>query len=187
MIPTLVLITLTLALATAAHARKRPAEHGQWNPPLTVQIAETQVATWRCQDQLGQPRTPYSRSPWNLPRSRAYRQWTLQLWQQRRTACLLALHERGRQWNWQAWLPDKWRRVGETGLNWLHANSSYVSAFGIQAGSQNGAYDNDAAKVGMPPWTDAQGRHPSPWQQYQTALSHYNQFGEFSGWGCKGA
>jgi hypothetical protein len=176
MIPTLVLITLTLALATAAHARKRPAEHGVWNPPLTVQIAETQVATWRCQDQLGEPRTRYSRSPWNLPRSRAYRQWTLQLWQQRRTACLLTLHERGRQWNWQAWLPNVWRAIGEceTQLNWRHDSGTYQGAFGFYRGSW------DAFKLAGYP---DEAYQASPWQQYQVALAIYNRYG-FSGWGC---
>jgi hypothetical protein len=43
MIPTLVLITITLALATAAHARKRPAEHGIWNPPRISQARENVV------------------------------------------------------------------------------------------------------------------------------------------------
>lgn len=177
---TLTTAALLLILAATAHAAK---------PKLSTLIAEKQVATWKCQDKLQWARTRASVPPWSLPRSTAYRQWVLKAWTQRHGICQAALREQARQWNWSAWLPDKWRRVGqcETGLNWLHANSSYVSAFGIQAGSHNGAYDSDAAKVGMPPWTDAQGRHPSPWQQYQTAVSHYNQFGGFSGWGCRNA
>jgi hypothetical protein len=34
---------ITLALATAAHARKRPAEHGVWNPPRISQAREAVV------------------------------------------------------------------------------------------------------------------------------------------------
>ena len=151
--------------------------------PLPTLIAETEVAVWRCQDQLAIPRTKYSISPWKLPKSQAYRKWTLELWKQRRTACLLALHEQARQWNWQAWLPDKWRRIGicETQLNWRHSNGSHVSAFGIS----RQAYNQDAAVYGAPAWDDR--RIPSPWNQYQAALGHYKLHGGFAGWGCRGA
>lgn len=93
------------------------------------------------------------------------------------------------QYKWWVWMPANWQALGacETGYgkrpgNFNHHNSSYVSAFGIQRGAFNGAYDSDARKVGMPPWNDA--HPPTPWQQYQTALSHYRSFGD--GWGCPG-
>lgn len=92
------------------------------------------------------------------------------------------------QWKWWVWLPDKWQRIGacETGYgkrpgNWNHANTQYVSAFGIYRPQ----YDKDAASMGAPPWNDA--RPPSPWHQYRAALGHYRMFGGFSGWGCRGA
>jgi hypothetical protein len=171
-----VILTVICTCAIVGLARASP-------PTLPTLIAETEVATWKCQDQLQLPRTQYSIPPWKLPKSRLYRQWTLQLWQQRHAACLIALHERARQWNWQAFLPDKWRRVGicETGLNWRHANGQYVSAFGISRRE----YDRDAASMHAPPWNDA--RPPSPWDQYQAALGHYHRFGGFSGWSCRGA
>lgn len=88
------------------------------------------------------------------------------------------------QFRYRVWLPANWRSVAqcETGLNWHHHNSSYVSAFGIQRGHLGGQYDDDARRAGMPPWNDA--RPPTPWQQYRTALSHYRRFGD--GWGCAG-
>lgn len=88
-----------------------------------------------------------------------------------------------RQYDWQRWLPDKWRRVSvcETGLNWHHQNSQFVSAFGIS----RQAYDEDARVYGAPPWND--GTNPTPWEQYQAALGHYRIHGGFSGWGCRGA
>lgn len=95
------------------------------------------------------------------------------------------------QYRWQVWLPAKWQRVGvcETGLNWSHHNSGYVSAFGIQRThwwpAPSGTYDADARSAGMPRWNDA--RPPSPWQQYRTALAHYRLHGGFSGWGCRNA
>lgn len=91
--------------------------------------------------------------------------------------------DQGWQWKWQVWLPAKWQRVGvcETQLNWSHANSSYVSAFGIYRTQ----YDADARSMGAPPWSDR--RPPSPWHQYRAALGHYRMFGGFSGWGCRNA
>lgn len=170
----------TLAgLASAA----RPDRISGARPSMAVRVSTQIVLTWRCQDQLGVDRTP-ARSPWALARhSSGYRIWLLNRWMLRRTACLQALAEVKRQWGWQAWLPDKWRRVGicETGLNWHHANSSYVSAFGIS----RQAYDEDAAVMGAPPWNDRV--HPSPWNQYQAALGHYKLHSGFSGWGCRGA
>jgi hypothetical protein len=61
-------------------------------PSLSTRIAETEVMVWRCQDQRAVPRTKYSVSPWALPKSHAYKVWTLRLWKQRHTACLIALH-----------------------------------------------------------------------------------------------
>lgn len=61
-------------------------------PSLPVQVAEAQVATWRCQDQRAVPRTPYSVSPWALPKSHAYRVWVLNTWLLRKNECLKELH-----------------------------------------------------------------------------------------------
>ena len=155
-------------------------------PSLSTRIAETEVMVWRCQDQRAVPRTQYSVSPWALPKSHAYRKWTLGVWQKRLTACGKALHahdvELARlryEQDWQTWLPDKWRRIGmcETQLNWQHSNSSYEGAFGFAVGSW------DAFK--LPGYPDAAWQ-ASPWQQYQVALAIYHRYG-FSGWGCRGA
>jgi hypothetical protein len=150
-------------------------------------IAETEVAVWKCQDHVRVPRTAVSVDPWKIKGGQAYKRWVLNLWRGRLTDCQETLAEVKRQWNWQAWLPDKWRRIGvcETGLNWLHSNSSYVSSFGIQRGAYDGAYDHDARRVGMPPWDDK--RPPTPWQQWRTAVSHFDHHGGFSGWGCRNA
>lgn len=104
-------------------------------------------------------------------------------------ALALAQHGPSWQYKWWVWLPSNWQALGacETGYgkrpgNWKHANSRYVSAFGIQRGSFAGAYDHDAKMAGMPPWNDA--HPPTPWQQYRTALMHYRLYGD--GWGCSG-
>lgn len=109
-------------------------------------------------------------------------------WTRRNLAAARAQWER----SWWLWLPAKWQRVGacETGGgvrpgDWNHHNTGYVSAFGIQRGGGRGHYDHDASDAGMPPWDDQD--PPSPWQQFQTALQHYREFGGFSGWGCRGA
>ncbi len=177
-------LILSLYLLAAALAVVSRADGA--GPTIQTRTAQTIVATWNCQDRLPVART-HARSPWK-PHSTGYRQAELARWQHRLAACRAVLTERARQWNWQAWLPRNWYLVGscETGYggdpNWFHANSSYVSAFGIQRGNFRGAYDDDARKVGMPPWND---KHPpSPWAQYQTALSHYRSFGD--GWGCPG-
>lgn len=85
---------------------------------------------------------------------------------------------------WQEWLPANWYRVGscETGYggppNWRHANSSFVSAFGITRHN----YSVDAARAGTPQWDDR--NPPTPREQYLTALAHYRAYGD--GWGCPG-
>lgn len=180
--------TILICIALLYAARQAPAAPG---PRLTTLIAAQQIATWRCQDQLGWPRTKASVSPWALPKSHAYRVWVLRLWTQRHSICRAAQRELERQWNWQQWLPRNWQLLGacETGYgqvpgNWAHSNSSYVSAFGIQRGNRGGQYDDDARKAGMPPWSDNPRKRPTPWQQYQTALSHYRSFGD--GWECPG-
>jgi hypothetical protein len=89
----------------------------------------------------------------------------------------------GWQWKWEVWLPDKWQRIArcETGLNFDHANGSYVSAFGIW----RPIYNADARAMHSKPWNDRV--HPSPWHQYRAALGHYKMHGGYSGWGCRAA
>lgn len=148
-------------------------------PKQTTRIAEQQVALWKCQDQLGTTRTHPSVPPWSLPKSQKYRGWVLHRWTARRAACVRSLHEVKRQWDWQSWLPDKWRRIGicETQLNWQHSNSSYQGAFGFAIRS----WDD----FKLPGYPD-EAWQASPWQQYQVALAIYAKYG-FSGWGCRGA
>ena len=149
------------------------------DPPKGATIAREIVATWNCQDHLGVPRTP-ARNPWNLKgHSQAYKVWLLNAWKLRYSDCNEELQAKKRQWNWQAWLPDKWRRIGvcETGLNWLHHNSSYQGAFGFATQSW------DSFKLaGYPEDAD----QASPWQQYMVALAIYRRYG-LSGWGCRNA
>lgn len=172
----------TIATIAVIAAATTGASQAKNEPKIQRQISTAIVATWNCQDKIAQQRSK-AQSPWK-PHSQAFYAWQLGHWTKKLKACRAALAERDRQHNWQAWLPGNWVAVArcETGINWSHANSSYVSAFGIQRGNRGGQYDDDARKVGMPPWNDA--RPPTPWQQYQTALSHYRSFGD--GWGCPG-
>ena len=179
------LLASTLAvLVFLATATRAPAA----DPSKGTVIAELITQTRVCQTQLGVARSR-SGDPWK-PRSSAYRAWQQQLWSSRLAQCRKVLHRRAYEWNWQRWLPHNWYSLGscESGYggppNWFHSNGSYVSAFGIQRGAFNGAYDSDAHKVGMPGWDEVPGGRPSPWQQYKTALSHYHSFGD--GWGCPG-
>ncbi len=172
MTPYALIITLVLVASLVVVSRARAAQ-----PSIQVRTAQTIVATWKCQDKIPEPRTA-ARSPWK-PHSRAYRAQELQRWQERWRACTYVLRERARQWHWEEWLPDKWRRIGvcETGLNWQHYNSSYEGAFGFATSSW------DAFKPAGYPDHASQA---SPWEQYQVALAIYNRYG-FSGWGCRGA
>ena len=92
------------------------------------------------------------------------------------------------QFHWEAWLPDKWRRIGicETSLRWDWDSGTYVSAFGIY----RAGYADDAHRIGHLSWDETiarLGRLPTPREQYDAALSHYRANGGFSGWGCRGA
>ncbi len=160
-------ILLTIAAVTAKAA----------DPSKGEVVSNTIVATWNCQDKLPAPRT-HARNPWTH-HSRGYWARELNLWTLRLNGCRATLAERARQWNWQAWLPDKWRRIGqcETQLNWQHYNSSYEGAFGFATSSW------DAFK---PQGYPDHASQASPWQQYQVALAIYRRYG-LSGWGCRNA
>lgn len=88
------------------------------------------------------------------------------------------------QWKWQAWLPDKWQRIGacETGYgkrpgNWKHNSGSYQGAFGFAVSSW------DAFRL---PGYPSEAYNATPWQQYRVALEIYKRYG-LSGWGCRNA
>ncbi len=172
MTPYALIITLALVLALVVATRARAAD-----PPKGGVIAREILATWNCEDKLPAPRSR-ARSPWKH-HSRGYWIAELNRWQNRHRKCQAVLDRRAFEWNWQAWLPDKWRRIAicETGLNWQHYNSSYEGAFGFATSSW------DAFKpAGYPDHAN----QASPWQQYQVALRIYARFG-FSGWGCRNA
>jgi hypothetical protein len=83
------------------------------------------------------------------------------------------------EWNWQAWLPDKFARVGacETGYgkrpgDWTWDSGTYVSAFGIYRPAYE-AYHR---------WTG----HNTPREQYEVASAIQARFG-WGAWGCGGA
>ncbi len=159
---------MALAVATRAPAA---------DPPKGGVVAREILATWNCQDKIPQQRTQ-ARSPWKH-HSRGYWQAELNRWQARHRKCQAVLDRRAYEWNWQAWLPDKWRRIGvcETGLDFHFTNSQYVSAFGI-ARSSWAAF--------RPAFVPATPELASPWQQWQVALAIYARYG-FSGWGCRNA
>lgn len=90
------LLLTALAFVLVLVVATRPAHATP--PKVTTLIAETIVATWRCQDQLGVPRTSPSVPPWSLPKSARYRAWVLNRWQERRRGCLTVLHGRARVW-----------------------------------------------------------------------------------------
>jgi hypothetical protein len=89
------------------------------------------------------------------------------------------------EYAWWLWMPANWQALGacETGYgrrpgNFRHANSLYVSAFGISRRE----YDADAAYYGAAPWSDS--HPPTPRDQLAAARGHLARFGD--GWGCPG-
>jgi hypothetical protein len=111
----------------------------------------------------------------------------------RKAARELAVWKRD-NYQWWRWMPrgSKWYRVAscETGYgrdpNFAHDSGTYVSAFGIY----RPGYADDAHRVGNLSWDEtirARGTVPTPREQYDAAVSHYNAHGGFSGWGCRGA
>jgi hypothetical protein len=91
-------------------------------------------------------------------------------------------------YEWRAWLPDKWARIGacETGYgrrpgNWRHSNSSYEGAFGFAKQSWDSFKYRADPKAGPYPEDAWQA---TPRQQYEVALAIYRRYG-LSGWGCR--
>ena len=90
-------------------------------------------------------------------------------------------------YHWQAWLPDKFARVGacETGYgrrpgSWTWDSGTYVSAFGIY----RPAYAQFARATGTPTWDESGARTPR--EQYIVASAIQARFG-WGAWGCGGA
>jgi hypothetical protein len=83
------------------------------------------------------------------------------------------------EWNWRAWLPAKWVRIGtcETGLRWDWNSGTYQGAFGFYWGTW------DAYK---PAGAPSEAYLASPHQQYEAALNVYAAHG-YGAWGCGGA
>jgi hypothetical protein len=150
-------------------------------------IAETTVRTWTCQDQLGVPRTPVKQSPWKLGKhSPGFRAALLNKWVLKHRACQAALHERARQWNWQAF-PSWIIRLArcESSINWYAEGSSsdgtFYSAFNIS----RSVYDRDAHHMGVRGWHEGPGI-PSPYEQAMAVIGHMRLYGDgFSG-NCHG-
>jgi hypothetical protein len=97
---------------------------------------------------------------------------------------------RAYHWNWQAWLPDKWQRVGacETGYGkrpgrWDWNSGTYQGAFGFYHGSWDAFVPRADPKAGPYP---SEAYMATPRQQYEVALAIYRRYG-LSGWGCRGA
>ena len=135
--------------------------------------------TWDRQADFGRRAT---RSPVARGKSCSWVRYAAGEWKARAAAALT-------RWNhhfaWWLWLPANWQDLGacETGYgqrpgNFAHANSKYVSAFGISRRE----YDADAAYFGAPPWNDT--NPPTPRQQYAAARGHLARFGD--GWTCAG-
>lgn len=91
-------VALFIASVVIVSAAASPAQGEPKTRPSATVIAETEVALWRCQDQLGVDRTRVGVDPWSLPRSTKYRAWVLNLWAVRRQSCLQVLHQRGQIW-----------------------------------------------------------------------------------------
>lgn len=97
---------------------------------------------------------------------------------------------RAYHYDWPAWLPDKWQRVGacETGYGkrpgrWDWNSGIYQGAFGFYHGSWDAFVSRADPKAGPYP---SEAYEATPRQQYEVALAIWRAYG-FSGWGCRGA
>jgi hypothetical protein len=132
--------------------------------------------TWSRQADFGRRAT---RTPIVRGKSCHWSRYAAGVWQARDQAAKARWEH---HFAWWLWLPANWYRVGscESGSggdpNWEHANSRFLSAFGISVAE----YNKDAAYFGAPPWNV---RH-TPRDQYDAARGHYARFGD--GWGCPG-
>ncbi len=169
-----ILVVLVVALVFESTARAEPLDRPGPND-TTIQAAG--VSTWQCQDHLGVTRTKRSRMP--LPRNaRAYRSWVLNTWVVRGNECRVALAEKKRQWNWQAF-PSWIIRLArcESSINWFAEGSSgdgvFYSAFNISRSQ----YDKDAHHMGVRGWHEGPGV-PSPYEQAMAVIGHMRLLGD---------
>lgn len=107
-----------------------------------------------------------------------------------RLARLQADARREYQYDWAAWLPDKWQRIGacETGYgkrpgNWQHNSGTYQGAFGFAVSSWDAFVPYADPHAGPYP---SEAYLATPRQQYEVALAIYRRYG-LSGWGCRNA
>lgn len=145
---------------------------------LSRKVASAQVATWKCQGSLGEPRLRSSVSPWALPQSVAYRKWVVKRWAGRASACGARKAEYERQQNWRAfpsWIISLARC--ESSLNWSAEGSSshgvFYSAFNIS----RSVYDRDAHHMGVRGWNEGPGI-PSPYEQAMAVIGHMRLYGD---------
>lgn len=154
---------------------------------LSRKVASAQVATWKCQGSLGEPRLRSSVSPWALPKSVAYRKWVVKRWAGRASACGARKAEYERQRNWRAF-PSWIIHLGvcESGgsggappghPNWNAEGSSsdgtFYSAFNIS----RSVYDRDAHHMGVRGWNEGPGI-PSPYEQAMAVIGHMRLYGD---------
>lgn len=177
----IVALTATLALLAAPSVGA-----SETRPVKLAWIAETQLATWKCQDQLGHARTQASVPPDKLPKSDNYRRWVLNEWKLKAKKCAAALAERKHQWNWQAfpsWIIELARC--ESSINWFAEGSSshglFYSAFNIG----RSRYDAAAQKMGVRGWNEGPGV-PSPWEQAMAVIGYMRIYGDGFTGNCHG-
>jgi hypothetical protein len=101
------------------------------------------------------------------------------------------------EYAWWDWMPAKHQRVaacetghqggdGPGGSRFDWDSGTYVSAFGIY----RAGYNDDAHRIGNLGWDETIAklhRYPTPREQMQAADSHRARWGDWSGWGCRGA
>ena len=134
-----------------------------------------------------EPRERHLRAPRNC----ADAGYLAKVWRTRSFYARMRYEEwRHYHYDWRAWLPDKWQRIGacETGYGrrpgqWTWNSGTYQGAFGFYHGSWDAFVSSADPKAGPYP---SEAYLATPRQQYEVALAIYRRFG-FSGWGCRGA
>lgn len=195
-----VAIVCLLGLTAAYTGDARPTENApkKWKPKapgsdMMVYVPECKSAekaivyyrakVWKYQKELGE--TPLSTYyPERKKNACAYKRFVVGNWRGLAKEYRKEVAHYRYHWNWEAWLPDKWQRIGacETGYGtrpgrWDWNSGTYQGAFGFYHGTW------DQYKV---PGAPSEAYLATPRQQYQTALRVAAVHG-YGAWGCGGA
>jgi hypothetical protein len=188
-------LTTTASSAPAERAPHEASTPSAGVEPKQCHAARRAVVYYRGKTWQWQERRPWigyaDRKPTIRGRDCRFVRYALGEWRARARAARVNYDRWYRfHFDWKAWLPSKWQRIGacETGYgerpgNWTHNSGTYQGAFGFRYTSWDDFVPRAARAAGPYP---SEAHFATPRQQYEVALAIYRRYG-FSGWGCRGA